>query len=122
MISPALYEKFVLPHDGLIGEALGNVAIHFCGNGPHQISTMLATPNLGSLDFGQPWMMDIDDIYAAAADRKVGLTRVTVPEDQRTAEKVSRRFPTGMNLVYYAKSVTDARRVWSRYIGDQDHD
>ncbi len=121
MISPELYQTFILPHDGIIGQALDSVAIHFCGNGHHQIQNMLSAPNLGSLDFGQPWLMDIDDIYAEASARKVGLTRVTVPEDQLKAKKVSRRFPTGVNLVYYPETVAEARQTWKRYIGEGTH-
>jgi hypothetical protein len=122
MISPTHYQEFILPHDGRIGQALGGVAVHFCGNGQHQLENMLATPNLGSLDFGQPWMMDIGEIYAEASARKIGLTRVTVSEDQLTAEKVSRRFPTGVNLVYYPENLAEARQVWKRYIGEGTHD
>jgi hypothetical protein len=122
MISPEHYREFILPHDGVIGRALGGVAIHFCGNGQHQLENMLSTPDLGSLDFGQPWMMAIDDIYAEASARKVGLTRVTIPEDQLTAEEASRRFPTGVNLVYYPKNLADATQVWHRYIGEGAHD
>ena len=118
MISPSHYQEFILPQDGRIGQTLGSVAVHFCGNGQHQLANMLATPNLGSLDLGQPWMMGIDDIYAEASARKVGLTRVTVPEDQLTAEQASRRFPTGVNLVYYPENLADARQVWQRYIGE----
>jgi hypothetical protein len=121
MISPSHYQEFILPHDGRIGQSLGSVAVHFCGNGQHQLANMLATPNLGSLDLGQPWMMDIDDIFTEASSRQVGLTRVTVPEDKLTAEQVSHGFPTGVNLVYYPKNVAEGRQAWQRYIGTAAH-
>ena len=119
MISPDLYRKFILEHDGLIGQALGGVAVHFCGDGQHQIENMLSTPNLGSLDLGQPWLMDIDAIYAQALKAKVGLVRLTLPEDHRAASQVARRFPTGVSFVYYAETVAEAKELCQQYIGHQ---
>ena len=116
MLSPEHYRDMVLPHDERIAQELGSVAIHFCGNGQHQIDNMLAIQNLGSLDFGQSWMMDVDSIYAGAAARKVALVRVALPPDQLIAAQVSRRFPTGVILVYEAESVAEAKQVWQRYI------
>jgi hypothetical protein len=118
MISPSLYQEFILPHDSRIGQALGSVAVHFCGNGQHQLANMLETTNLGSLDFGQSWMMDVDDMYAAASAQKAGLTRVTVPNEQLTARQASDRFPTGVNLVYYPKDLADAQQTWQSYAGN----
>ncbi|NCF64560.1 MAG: hypothetical protein GWP61_01210 [Chloroflexi bacterium] len=118
MISPEHYQRFILPHDATIGQALGSVAIHFCGNGQHQLQNMLSTPNLSSLDLGQPWLMDMDTMYTLASAAKVGLVRLTLPDEQMTAEQLARRFPTGASFVYYAKTVAEARQRWQHYIGD----
>ena len=79
---------------------------------------MLSTPNLSSLDLGQPWLMDMDTMYTLASAAKVGLVRLTLPDEQMTAEQLARRFPTGASFVYYAKTVAEARQRWQHYIGD----
>ena len=44
-----------------------------------------------------------------------------MPEDQLTAREAARRFPTGVNLVYYPENLADAGQVWRRYLGVEAH-
>jgi len=115
MLSPKMYHEVVRPVNERIAGALGSVAVHFCGNGQHQVENLLAMPGMACLDFGQAYLMDIDRIYAQAADRRVPLVRVTVPEEQLTAAKVKDRFPRGVILVASPQSLGEARALLERY-------
>lgn len=116
-ISASQYKALVRPWDTYLAEELGSIGIHFCGRGHHQVEGMLAIPSMRCFDVGQPEMMDLDRLYAQAAARRVALTRLRVPENELQAGAVRHRFPTGVNLVYQAASVAQARQVWRRYIG-----
>lgn len=118
MLSSEHYQDFVRLHDARVAEELGSVAIHFCGNGQHQIDDMLSIPGFTCFDFGQPWMMDVDTIYAKAAEKQVPLVRVRVPEEELTAKRASERFPTGVILTCEPETVAEARQIWERYIGE----
>ena len=118
LMSPKMYREIVYPFDARLAEELGGVGIHFCGDGQHQVDNMLAIPGLQCLDFGQPGMNDLDAIYVEASARQVPLVRLTVPEAELTAKNLRKRFPRGVNLVYQAETVAEARRVWQRYCSE----
>ena len=118
LMSPKMYREIVYPFDARLAEELGGVGIHFCGDGQHQVDNMLSIPGLQCLDFGQAGMNDLDAIYVAASARQVPLVRVTVPEAELTAKSVRKRFPRGVNLVYEAMTVKEARTVWQRYCSE----
>lgn len=118
MLSPEHYRDFVQPHNARVAEELGSVAIHFCGNGGHQIDNILLIPGFTCFDFGQPWMMDMDAIYAKAAAKRVPLVRLTVPVEELTAQRALQQFPTGAILMCEPKSVKEARQIWERYLGE----
>ena len=101
LMSPAMYAEAVAPFDARLGEALGGVAIHFCGNGEAHVPAMLDT-GVRCLDFGQSHMMDVDAIYAQCAPRRVPIVRLQLPDEEMTAAEVQRRFPTGVILVFQA--------------------
>ncbi|HAL62539.1 MAG TPA: hypothetical protein DCP08_09065 [Chloroflexi bacterium] len=118
MISPEQYRDLVMPHDARLAEELNGIAIHFCGNGQHQVDNMLSISKLQCLDLGQSWMMDVDAIYAKASVRKVPLARVVVSEAELRMDQVSQRFPTGVILVYRAETVSQGKEVWRQYVGE----
>jgi hypothetical protein len=117
MVSPDMYRRYVMPHDVHIAEELGGVGIHFCGNGQHLIRTLLDMPGMQCIDFGQADMMDLDTIYAQAAQCKVALARMRVPASELTVAETLSRFPTGVNLVCEPTSVAEAKTFWNNYIG-----
>jgi len=98
---------------------LGQIGIHFCGNGMHLVDDMLAIPGLVCLDIGQPEMMDLDSLYDKGAARGVALARLSVPRDELVAGPVKQRFPSGVNLLFQAESVQEAHQVWRRYCGEE---
>jgi hypothetical protein len=116
-ISARQYIELVRPFDARLAAGLGSIGIHFCGNGAHQVQPMQSIPGVVCFDIGQPEMMDLDRLYAAAAAaRRIALARLAVSEADLRAELVKRRFPTGVNLVYQASSVAKAYEVWGNYI------
>ncbi len=118
MISPAMYREIIRPANERLAATLGSVGFHFCGNGRHQVDNLLDIPGVVHLDFGQAYLMDIDEIYAKAAARRVPLSRVTVPEEQLTAARVKQRFPTGVLLCAAPRTLADARRMQQRYLAE----
>jgi hypothetical protein len=115
-LSPKMYRDVVLPYDQQIGETLGGIGVHFCGNGMHQVPNLLGIPSVQSLDLGQPEQNDLYALYALAAPKRVALARVSVPESELNATQLKQRFPTGVNLVCKAKSVAHARALLKQYL------
>lgn len=116
-VSADHYCAFLQPYNARLAAELGEIGIHFCGDGQHQTENMLSIAGLSCLDLGQPEMMDLDRLYSEASAQGVSLLRLTVPEAELTADRVRQRFPTGVNLVYEAESVAQAHDVWRRYSG-----
>ncbi len=113
-LSPKMYREVVLPFDQQLGQELG-VAVHFCGRGSHQVGNLLQIPNLGSLDFGNPEMNDLDALYAQAQLQRVALLRLAVPENELRASTIAHRFPRGANLTIKPTSVQHAHALLRQY-------
>jgi hypothetical protein len=52
MISPELYEDFIVPYVSQLGDKLGNVRLHSCGISDHLINTISHIKNLKIIDTG----------------------------------------------------------------------
>ncbi len=117
LVGPKLYEDLIRPFDARLARELEGIAIHFCGNGQHQIAGMLAIPGMQCFDFGQSEMMDVDAIYRETAPQRVVLARISPPREELTAKRMRQRFPEGgVVLTYQAESPEDARKTWERYV------
>ncbi|HOX57594.1 MAG TPA: hypothetical protein P5205_12700 [Candidatus Paceibacterota bacterium] len=117
MLSPRMYREQIAPHDARVLRELGGGGLHSCGNVNLNGVEYLNVPKLQCLDLGQPEMNDLDKLYIQARERRVPLLRVTVQEGELTSGSVLRRFPTGVSLLHPAKSLADARRIMSAYLG-----
>ncbi len=95
--------------------ALGGGGIHSCGNFMHNVDAMLELPSLQGLDFGQSPLNDVDAIYAQARPRRIALVRVQVTAEELRDGSISRRFPTGVTLLYDAPSLAAARDSVAAY-------
>jgi hypothetical protein len=115
-LSRKMYREIVLPYDQRLGDELGGVGVHFCGNGMHQIGNLLSIASVRSLDFGQSDKNDVDAVYAQAAPKRVALLRVRVPESELNAARLAPRFPTGVHLIVNAESVAHARALLEQYL------
>ena len=67
LMSPKMYRDIVMPQDIMLANELRGIAIHFCGNGEHQLDNYLSIPGLHMLDLGQPEMMNMAVVYGKAA-------------------------------------------------------
>ena len=115
MLSPEMYERSVLPHDARLLHEVGKGAIHFCGNGQHLVDRMLKIPDLLGIDPGQPYLMQIEDIYTRCRERRVAVTNLMCRRDALVDGKAIEDFPTGCVLVYEAGDFDDARDVVTQY-------
>ncbi len=117
-LSPKMYRDVILPYDQRIGETVGSIGMHFCGNGMHQVPNLLSIPSVQALDLGQSEQNDVDALYARAAPQRVAILRVSVSESELNAERLKQRFPTGVNLIFKAQSVTQARTILEQYLSE----
>jgi hypothetical protein len=115
MMSAGMYAEQVRPHDGRLLEAVGGGTLHFCGDGRHLIEPMLATPGMKGFDFGQPWMMDVPEVYRRTMDAGVPFSNHQPGRDALVSGDAKRDWPTGVVLVYESKDFADASDVVSRY-------
>lgn len=53
-LSREMYEEFVQPYDRLVLDAFGGGSMHYCGRADQWVSSMLGTPGLLAMNFGQP--------------------------------------------------------------------
>ena len=111
MLSPQMYADQVRPHDQRLLLAVGGGSQHFCGNGQHLIQPMLDTAGMRGFDFGQPWLMDEDRIYAQTMTRRVPFTNHRPPREELLNGFARRRFPTGVVFTYEPRDFDDAREV-----------
>jgi len=115
LISPKMYRALVAPHDQMILHAMGGGGIHACGNLSHVAGAFLELPDCRCLDFGQAGLNPVGNIYDLARERKIPLLRVQVTEEALATGQVMDRFPTGVSLLFKAKSVDHAREVMHVY-------
>lgn len=115
LISDRMYAEHVAPHDSRLLEAVGGGSLHFCGKGDHLIEPMLEVGGMRGFDFGQPWLMDIQDVR-----RKLKAAGAPYVNEQPSVEDLTdgtarREFSTGVVLVYESNDLQDARRVVEAY-------
>lgn len=89
--------------------------VHSCGKFMHQIPGLLALPSLRCIDFGQSHMNDVDAVYQQARGKKVGLLRVRANREELSGGTINRRFPTGVSLLFEARSLDEAKTVIAEY-------
>jgi hypothetical protein len=114
-ISPGHYSEVIQPVDSRVAERLGIIGFHSCGCIQHHVRNWASIPAMSCVDVGQPEQNDVDALYAVAAPRRVALTRITLSASELLARAALDRFPTGVSLLYKAKTVEDGRRIWEQY-------
>ena len=115
MISPEMYREQIASHDERVLAALGGGAIHSCGRVDAHMETFLGIEGLRCFDFGQSEMNNLERWYGAARSRRIPLVRVSASEEDLVTGKIVERYPTGIALIYRARSQSDAKRVMSAY-------
>jgi len=114
MVSPAMYNEMIRPFDKMILDELGG-GIHSCGDVDKIISAFLSLESIDCFDFGQSELNNVESIYKLAKENKVALTRVTAGEKDLTDRKILQKYPTGVSLIFRAKSFEHAKKVVADY-------
>jgi len=117
LVSPSAYQTLIGEHDAQIARALNGIAVHFCGDGQHQVPNWLALAQVRGLDFGQADLMDQDRLYRDAREYGVALARLRPSHDELTSGRAAARFPVGATFCYEARDAADAEEVCRRYYG-----
>ncbi|MCF7944737.1 MAG: hypothetical protein K9L75_04295 [Spirochaetia bacterium] len=115
MISSEIYRELVKPADDYVLQEVNGGGIHSCGKFDHTAEAMLDSENLQSLDFGQPYMNDIDAIYKKAEAKKVPLLRIQPKKEDLLSGRIMEKYPTGVSLLYHAESLREARKLFEAY-------
>lgn len=114
MISPQMYDELVSPFDEKILKTFGG-GIHSCGNVDRIVQQFLSAKSIDCFDFGQSELNDIESVYPFASKRKIGLTRIAVSEQELLNGKIQKKYPTGVSLIFRAKSFEQAKKVIADY-------
>ncbi len=115
LISPKMYRDLVAPHDARVLDAVGGGGIHSCGRIEGHAAAFLEVPHVSSIDFGQPELNEVDNIYARASEFKIPLIRVNADEEELLTGSIMERFPTGVVLMHQAGSLAEASRIMEAY-------
>jgi hypothetical protein len=114
MISPQMYDELVSPFDEKILKVFGG-GIHSCGNVNRIVSRFVSLKSAQCFDFGQSELNDIESVYKLASERKIGLTRIAVSERELFDGQIQKNYPTGISLIFRAKSFEQAKKVITDY-------
>jgi hypothetical protein len=110
MISPQMYGELVGPFEDRVLSALGG-GVHSCGVVDRIVPQILSLDNIECFDFGQAELNGVGSVYKLASPKKIALTRVTVTEEEIKSGKIMEKYPTGISLIFRAKSYEHARDV-----------
>lgn len=119
MISPEMYSEQVAVHDEKVLFNINGGGIHSCGRIDYCLSDIFKLPSIKCFDFGQSYMNDIDLSYLMAKEKNIPLIRVQVSKDELEGNKIMKRFPTGVSLIYDAASFREAVDVRVCYFSQQ---
>ena len=115
MISPEMYANQVAPYDELVLKELGGGGVHSCGKIDFNIPSIFELNSLQCFDFGQSYLNDMETIYGLAKERKIPLLRIRPSREELLSGQITKKFPTGVSLVYEAVSYDDALEVSRKY-------
>ena len=106
MLSPQMYEEYVMTADALVLEKGNGGGIHFCGNGEQLVDSMLKIPNMKGIDLGQPECVNIDKIYEKCKQNKVVITNLDLSN-----KECLENFKTGVLLTYSTNDFLEAKQI-----------
>jgi len=115
MISPDMYRNQVAVYDEFVLHEMNGGGIHSCGNIDFNVPSIFSLNSIQCFDFGQSWLNDIDSVYSIARERKIALIRIRVGKDELLSGEIKKRFPTGVSLIYNARSFEEAKFISKSY-------
>jgi len=110
MISPQMYGELVGPFEDRVLSALSG-GVHSCGVVDRIVPQILTLDNIECFDFGQGELNDVESVYKLASAKKIALTRVTVTEEEIKSGRIMEKYPTGISLIFRAKSYEHAADI-----------
>jgi len=114
MVSPQMYRELIAPFDERILKTFGG-GIHSCGDVNRIVREFISVKGVQCFDFGQSELNDVASVYQLAQEIKIPLTRVAVTEQELSSCSVLENYPTGVSLIFRAKSFQHAKKVISEY-------
>jgi len=118
-LSREQYETFVRPYDQRILDAFGGGSIHYCGRADQWVFQMMASRNLGAMNFGQPPNMAfgldfLDKVMPEAARRQIAINDYYLAADQLDAV-AAHGLTAGLTLHTSAGSLTEAKEILRKH-------
>jgi len=104
-LSTACYREFLKGYNERVLCELGGGWVHYCGDGRQIRSEVLSTRGALGINFGNPEMQDIADIYDVASKVKIPVLRWRV--DKLLPEHIK----TGITLTSGARNLESARKM-----------
>ncbi len=95
MLSAQLYSEFIRPVNEKVARAMGSVGIHWCGNGDQWRDQVVSTPNLVSLDWGNPDKINLPVWAALLRQHRLSVARMEWSAPAFLEQMPIRLFPTG---------------------------
>jgi hypothetical protein len=117
MISPDMYRRQVAHHDEFVLRSMNGGGVHSCGTIDFNLPEIFRLESIKCFDFGQSYMNDLDAAYAIASPKKIPLIRLRIKRNELLSERIMKRFPTGVSLLYDASSYDEAKAVSREYYG-----
>jgi len=114
---PLTYDALVFPYDEKTLQRVDGGSFHSCGKWSETAARVIASPLIGSVDFGlnQSHLNDVDHIYALAREHKKHLNLVTPQEDELRSGSLLERFPQGVTFAIEAQDIKHARVLTDYY-------
>lgn len=96
-LSTACYKEFSKPYNRRVFRELGGGWVHYCGSGKQILEEVLTTEGITAINFGNPEMQDLGQVYSLAQPRQVAIVGWSgpgpVPDNIRTGITVTRNAP-----------------------------
>ncbi len=108
-LSSDLYKEFCKPYNERIFSEFGGGWIHYCGRGHQILSEVLSTDGITGINFGQPELQDLGEVYEAAAPRRVAVLGWI------GRNRVPNSIKTGITVIDNAPDLSTAKVLMERY-------
>jgi hypothetical protein len=103
MIDPRRYERFVLPHDRRLFQAMGGGRVHYCGTSAPVLTSFLSIPGLSGLDY-DPKLHDLWSMCERVPENVVLLQSVA-PDSATWRRLLAGDWPDKRNIVIETSAV-----------------
>ena len=111
MISPAFYERFVLPRDRRLFAAIGGGRMHYCGAHAQVIRSFFSIPDLSGFDYDG----NLHDLWLLSdmAPERLTLRQAIGYRSPTLARLLAGDWPRkrNLNLVFEAPSIEEGRAL-----------